>query len=355
MPIVWQNILGDVKQDAAAAPPVAVGVAQTSGPTGGIGARELVGKYLLPGGAGSVEIKESDGKITFNIAGQQPYALNEKAKDTYSMAPLPDAYSLKAKRGADGKVTSVVVTQPEGDFEFKREAESTASKPTISVEELMKNYVNAIGGETNLRKITSRVTEAEIDLENQGVKATSISYAKAPNRSASETIMTALGKTIATGWEYFDGANGEEAYSFAPVEKFAGKRLEDARLAADLYSMLDWTAKYKKIEIAGTAKVGDEDAYIVSFEPEKGTPFKEYYSSKTFLLLKRDGVVPSSTSPQQLPYTVTYSDYRELDGVKLPFKVVSNSIANGNVVQTVKSVKHNVPIEDKIFAPRKLN
>jgi hypothetical protein len=270
------------------------------------------------------------------------------------MDPLPDAYSLKAKRGTDGKVISVVVTQPEGDFEFKREADTSVNKPTITVEELMKNYVNATGGEANWRKLTSRVTESDIDLENQGVKAVSISYAKSPNRSASETTMTALGKKIATGWEYFDGTNGEEAYSFAPVEKFAGKRLEDARLAADFYSMLDWPSKYKKIEVTGTAKVGDEEAFVVSFESEKGTPFKEYYSTKSFLLLKREGVVPSSTSPQQLPYTVTYSDYRQVDGVMLPFKVVSYSIANGNIVTTVKSVKHNVSIDDKTFGPRKL-
>jgi hypothetical protein len=198
------------------------------------------------------------------------------------------------------------------------------------------------------------VVEADIDLENQGVKGTAVTYAKAPGKAATETTLTALSKTIAKGWEYFDGTIGEEAYTFAPAEKFAGSRLEDARIGADFYSPLDWKTNFKKIAIDGMGKVGDEDAYIVSFEPEKGTTFKEYYSTKTFLLLERDGFVPSSTSSQQLPYTVTFSDYRDVDGIKIPYKSVNNSISNGNIVTIVKSVKQNVPIDDKIFASKKL-
>ena len=318
------------------------------------GASELIGKYVTANGKGSVEIKESGGKVTFNIGGQQPYALAEKSKDVFSMAPLPDAFSLKAVRDAAGKVASVVISQPNGDVEFKRTEQRPEDTPKITVDELMQKSIDALGGEAAWRKITTRVVEADIDLENQGVKGTAVTYAKAPGKAATETTLTALSKTIAKGWEYFDGTIGEEAYTFAPAEKFAGSRLEDARIGADFYSPLDWKTNFKKIAIDGMGKVGDEDAYIVSFEPEKGTSFKEYYSAKTFLLLERDGFVPSSTSSQQLPYTVTFSDYRDVDGIKIPYKSVNNSISNGNIVTIVKSVKQNVPIDDKIFASKKL-
>ena len=316
------------------------------------GAKELIGEYAPPAGGGTIEIKESAGTVTLLLPGQQPYSLIERSKDVYALSPLPEDYSLSPNRGADGKVVSFVVKQPEGEFEFKRKI--AAVKPSISIAELMQKYIDAIGGETNWRKFTTRVTEYDLDLENQGVKATATSWSKAPNKAATETVMTALNKKIATGWEFFDGTGGEEIYSFAPAEKFAGKRLEDAKLGADFYAPLNWKTNYKKAEVTGTSKIGEEDAYVVSFEPANGTPFKEYYSTKTFLLLKREGVVPSSTSPQQLPYAVIFSDYRDVDGVKLPFRTVNNSISNGNIVQIVRSVKHNVPIDDKVFATRKL-
>lgn len=349
MSIVWANILegGDASAPATS-PIVAASEVKDTG-----AAKDLVGEYTIPNAPVTVEVKESGGAVTFNIPGQQPYTLKETGKDTFAMLPLPSPdFSLQAKRDETGKVVAVIVTQPGARTEFPRKSADN-NTPGISVDELMQKSIEAAGGEANLRKISSRVTEADIDLENQGVKAFSRSYSKAPNKSASEMTFTALGKTIATGWEYFDGSGGAEMYSFAPTEPFSGKRLEDVKLSADFYAGLDWKTNYKKVEVRGTAKVNGEDAWIVSFEPEKGTPFREYYSTKTFLLLKREGVVTSSTSSIQIPYTVIYSDYREVDGVMLPFRIVNNSIANGNIVTTVRSIKQNVTIEDTLFAPRK--
>ena len=324
--------------------------ASSSTPTA---AKDLIGKYTPPGSTDAViEIKESDGKITFNIPGQQPYALSPKTDGSFAMSPLPETFWLNAQRDAAGKLTAVAVTQPEGIFEFKLAAAET--KPAITVANLQKKAVDAIGGEANWRKITTRVTETDVDLVHQGVQAKATSWSKAPNKNATEMTMTALGKKIATGWEYFDGTGGYEAYSFAPEEKYAGKRLDDIRIAYDFYSMLDWTTNFKKVEVTGTTKVAGEDAYIVAFEPKSGTPFKQYFSTTTFLLLKYDGLVTSGTSAQTIPFTVTFSDYRDIDGIKLAFKSVNNNPGNGDIVSITKSVKHNIAVDDKVFAPKKL-
>jgi CubicO group peptidase (beta-lactamase class C family) len=314
-------------------------------------AKELVGTYVTE--MGNIEIKDADGKVTLNIPGQQPYTLVQKPDGTFSMNPLPaDQFSLKAKRDAAGKISAVVVTQPSGVFEFK--ATTASDKPKITADELQQKALAAAGGEANWRKITSRVTEFNMDFENQGVQANGKQYQMAPNKSAAETTFTALGKKIASEWEFFDGNGGQDVVSFAPGTVYAGKQLDDIRLANDFYSLSNWKTNYKTIEITAVKKVGGEDAYAVTFTPEKGTAFTEYYSTTTFLLLKREGVIPSSTSEQQIPYSVEYSDYREVDGIKVPFKTVNNNIGNGNIVTTIRSVKHNVKIADKTFAPKKL-
>lgn len=315
--------------------------------------KELIGRYKSDTGETVVEIKEVDGKVALVVPGQQPYFLAAKDKDVYRVDPLPDMFSLKIVRSADGKVSNIVLVQPQGEPSFKRlAAESTAA--AISVDEILAKAIEAAGGEANWRKITSRVTEGDLDFVHQGVKGTSTTYAKAPNKSATETTMTAVGKTIAKGWEFFDGTGGEELFTFAPVAKLAGKRLEDARLGADLLSILNWRTNYAKVESKGTSKVDGEECYVVEFTPEKGTVVTELYSSKTFLMVQRRGFVASSTSNQQLPYTVTFSDYRDVDGIKIPFKIVNSTPSMGDVVMTVRSVKHNVQIDDGLFAPRVL-
>lgn len=349
MPIVWENILGkpvvDTKSGAPAAPAKAAG-----------DPKELIGDYLTPDGNGTISVKDADGKVTLNIEGQQPYTLTPNAKGEFSLVPLPvDSFSLRPTKDASGAVTAISIAQPQGTFEFKKKVASADAKPLLSADELMQKVIDAHGGEENWRKLNTRVIETEVDLENQGVKATSTSYAKAPNKVASSTTMTALKKTIATGWDYFDGSGGGQAYTFAPADTYTGKRLEDIRTSADFYGLLNWKTNYKNVEVRGTRKIGDEEAYVVRFESEKGTDVTEFYSTQTFLLLRREGVITSSTNQQTIPYWTTFEDYREVDGVKMPFKSVNYSPSNGNIVSTVKSVKHNVPVDDKLFAPKKLD
>lgn len=320
-------------------------------PVSFVAAKELIGKWQSEKSGTVVDIKEADGKVTLNIDGQQPYALIEKTKDEYAMSPLPDSFSLKANRGTDGKITGFTSIQPQGNVEFKR---FDSSGIAMTVDELHTKVLAAAGGEANWKMLTSRITTSTSDLEQQGVKATATTWAKAPNKAATETKMTALGKEIATGWEYFDGSEGEEAYSFSPTEKYSGKRLEDIKLGADFHAMLDWKTRYKSVTISRITKIGDEEAYVVVFEPEKGTKFTEYYSTKTFLMLRREGVVALSTSEVQIPYTIKYSDYRDVDGVKISFRQVYTSPSNGDVITVVTSVKHNTAIADSIFAPRML-
>ena len=286
-------------------------------------AKELVGKYASEKNAArTIEITQESGKVTLNVEGQQPYALNEKSKDLFAMSPLPDDYKVKAKRDGNGKLTGITIMQPEGEFGFNRiEGEAAKSDaPKMSVDELMTKVTGALGGDAAWRKLNSRVATIDFDFVHQGVKGTGTIYSKAPNKSAQEATITAFGKTLGTFFEYFDGANGGEEVSFAPADKYSGKQLEDARINANFYGLLDWKTLYQKAEFKGTAKVGDEEAYVVVFEPEKANKDTIYFSQKTFLPIKLESVSSSSTSSNSTPYSEIYSDYRTVDGVMLPFK-----------------------------------
>ena len=319
-------------------------------------AKDLIGKYTPPGSADAViEIKEADGKITFNLPGQQPYQLTPKTDGSFALAPLPETYFLNAKRDAAGKLTAVAVTQPEGVFEFKLADASTKPAFTITADELMQKAIDASGGEANWRKLTTRVSTFDADLENQGVQANGTIYSKAPGMTATETTMTALGKTIATGWEYFDRTGGEESYSFAPAEKYTGKRLDDAKLSSAFYGILDYKTLFKKVEVKRLAKVGDDECYVVEFTPNNGSAYTDFYSTKTFLLRKHEGLLNSSTSDQKIAYSTTFDDYRPVDNVMVAFRSESYNVGAGNVVTTLKSVKHNTAVDQKLFAPRSQN
>jgi hypothetical protein len=179
---------------------------------------------------------------------------------------------------------------------------------------------SAYGGEQNLRKHTSLITKVELDMESQGVQAEGEITTRAPNSFASDMRLKALGKQIGTIVSYFDGAAGGEVISFGPEETYSGKRLEDIRIGSDFYDGLNWKKNYKTIEVKRISKVGDEEAYVVEKRPERGTPVIDYVSTKSFLLLKRETIVVVETSGIELPQTQSFSDYRMVDGVMMPFQ-----------------------------------
>jgi hypothetical protein len=186
-------------------------------------------------------------------------------------------------------------------------------------------------------------------IENQGVQAKGLISAKAPTLTASDMTFTALGKKIGSIVSYFDGNGGGEVMSFAPEENYSGKRLEDIKAASDFYDVLNWKQNYKTITVKRMGKVGDEDVYIIEKQREKGTKVTDYISTKSFLVLRRDSLVVSETSGIELPQTESFSDYRNVDGVMVPFKMVSNNIANGDIVLRVTDVKFDVDIPDTVF------
>jgi len=173
--------------------------------------------------------------------------------------------------------------------------------------------------------------------------------ARAPNLTMTDMRLKALGRQIGTIVSYFDGTSGGEVVSFGPDEIYTGKRLDDVRTGSDFYDVLNWKKNYKTIEVKRMGKVGDEECYVVERKGERGTPVTDYVSAKTFLVLKRESVISSETSGVELPQTQTFSDYRMVEGVMIPFKIVSSNIANGDIVVRVKDVKWDVMIPDDVF------
>ncbi|HEX5601707.1 MAG TPA: hypothetical protein VFX63_04115, partial [Pyrinomonadaceae bacterium] len=229
------------------------------------------------------------------------------------------------------------------------DAAATATSSLIGVDELLTKIIAAYGGEENLRKHKSSVMMVDADFENQGVQGKGSISARAPNMTATDMTFTALGKKIGSIVSYFDGNAGGDVLSFAPEETYSGKRLEDIKAGSDFYDALNWKANYKTLTVKRMGKVGDEEVYILEKRSEKGTPVLDYISTKSFLVLRRDSVIVSDTAGFELPQTQLFSDYRNVEGVMVPFKTVANSLTQGDVVTRITDVKWNVDIPDSAF------
>jgi CubicO group peptidase (beta-lactamase class C family) len=324
--------------------------------------KELIGTYDAPSG-GRVEVTLKEGKIVLTVAGQPDYPLVEKSKDVYSTPLLPDSYSILARRDAAGRVSAIVLKQPEGEFEFKRAGAATnddkPAAPTatpnapIAVEELMTKMIAAAGGEANLRRHKSMRTTATVAFANQGLEGEAVTYAQAPDSYAREVTFIAFGKRIGSTREFFDGAAGGEEQSFVAKETSWGEpKLSEVRAGETFYALPDWKTHYKSISVKEIKQVRGEDAYVVVFTPEKGQPETDYVSTKTFLILRRD-TLESSAAGEAVPVKMFFGDYHAVEGVLVPFSVSYDVPDTGETTVRVREVKFDAPIPADVFRARK--
>ncbi len=322
-----------------------------------------VGTYRLAEANINFEVAMKDDKLTITVPGQPTYPLQNVGGRRYKLAPpAPEGFFATFRPVKDKPAeTELFIEQPQGNLALPKVAAekpaeaaaatngAAAESSLISTDELIAKMIAALGGEENLRKHKSSVTQVDVDMESQGVQAKGTLSARAPNLTASEMTFTALGKKIATQISFFDGTGGGEVSSFGSPETYSGKRLEDIRAGSDFYDVLNWKKNYKTITVKKIAKVGEEDAYVVERTNEKGTPITDYISTKSFLVLKRDSLIVSETVGIELPLTQTFSDYRNVGGVMVPFKISASNIANGDVVLRVVDIKFDVDIPDSVF------
>ncbi|HEX8119040.1 MAG TPA: photosynthetic reaction center cytochrome c subunit family protein [Pyrinomonadaceae bacterium] len=140
-----------------------------------------------------------------------------------------------------------------------------------------------------------------------------------------------------TGW--MSGPRGTRAFS--PNE------VAEARRNIDYFNVVKF-APSATMRVAGRRKVGERDAVVVVDRPSENVQRRYFFDAETGLLLRI--VTLTDAVLNQIPEQVDFEDYRDVDGVKLPFVVRVSAIDTFNSrTQTVTEVKHGAPVEDTIF------
>jgi hypothetical protein len=207
-----------------------------------------------------------------------------------------------------------------------------------SVDKLLERYVAASGGAA-VQKITSRSMTGSIDVPTYSLSGTFEQYTKTPGRQVNISDLSGFGKTI----QCSDGKAGWAADPQQGVREMSAAELALFQRGADLQSPLHVRNHYKKMAVTGKSKVGDRDAYVVEARPPEGGFEKLYFDIHTGLLIRMER--PDQTGGS----VVTLDDFRDVDGVKVPFTIHQDS-GQAEVLIRIHQVKHNLPIDDAKFA-----
>jgi CubicO group peptidase (beta-lactamase class C family) len=224
---------------------------------------------------------------------------------------------------------------------FGREAPAAAPADARlpSVQALLARMIEAAGGEDVLRRHETLEIQARKTYENQGVHAALTVRAKAPASRVEEEAWTAAGRDIGRLRIYFDGRHGGQETTFGQDAVNDDAANERARRDDDLHPLLHLADLYE-VRVDSKAKVGAEEAFVLTLVPKAGPTVRLSVSTATGLILQRE------TEGE----TVVFSDYRPVDGERIPFQSTITD-ALGETTLEVEQARFGVAIEDAAFAP----
>jgi zinc protease len=219
------------------------------------------------------------------------------------------------------------------------------SDPLPTVDEVLDKYFQAIGGKPSFDKLTSRYMKGTFELEGLEEKGTIEQYSKSPNKFLS--ILNVPGYD--SEQEGFDGKTYWVKRAGREAREVGGTLLAWAARESVFNRETKLKELFAKLAVTGKKNVGRDEAYIIEATPPNGEPERLFFSAKTGLLIRRSY---ERNMPQGLQVFDFYlDDYREVDGIKLPFTI--NRESPLRTILRIQVVKHNIEIEDEKFSKPK--
>src|SRR5262245_16541479 len=221
-----------------------------------------------------------------------------------------------------------------------------APQSTPTVDQILDRYVQAIGGAGAHSKLTSRVTMMTLAIEDSDVTVSFESYAQAPNKQVL-IGQVKLGNGIE--FEISRGFNGAIGWSLNATEggfrELSGTELASEKRDNEYYREIKVKEIYATMALMSQAPVGDHTVYCIEATPSEGSSEKWFFEAQTGLLIRKEFISESAVNGK-VPVVTSFEDYREVDGVKLPFTV---RMPSQKYTFKVNRIWHNLSIEDAKF------
>lgn len=137
----------------------------------------------------------------------------------------------------------------------------------------------------------------------------------------------------------------------------ANDKVQRLSSPADVARMRHIAMRYRPVKAqppdlrtVGIERVGDRDAYVLQGKFDSVTTRRSYFDVVTGLL--RREITTTETLLLPLEEQVDYDDYRDVNGVRMPFLVrISDGAPYSTTTRTILEIRRNVPVDDALFRP----
>ena len=247
----------------------------------------------------------------------------------------------------------------------------SAQQPQMSGVEIVKKHFQAVGGKETLAKIKSRVAIGIARKESDAAVPVAI-MSEAPNR------VTAIYQFQGYNWQLtYDGSKPLFRPAISRSSSVVITKYEEMLASGTMFNdislyntLMDAESNGAEFTVKGTKKVKGRPAYLVEMRRGKTQPISLYFDTENFMWVRTEyGSVRltrdmstftnarvSKDEESTIDFFVETSEFKDVGGIKLPFKieiVATSPILTqknvGSIITTISEYRHNIAIDPKMF------
>jgi hypothetical protein len=269
-------------------------------------------------------------------------------KDNFRGSPTVSCYTCHRGRNTPQGVPSFPLPTPAprpqpaaGTGAGQPAATPTPTPAPPTADQILAKYVSALGGQAAIDKMKTLVMKGTYTGFNGAALPYEVDLA-APDKFYIN--VTAQPGTIERG---FDGKVGWEKGPRG-VNELMNPVLDDLKSTFLFYRNLKLKEQFVQMRFGGRDKIGDRDVLVIGGRTADNHRERLYFDAETGLLLRR--ISYTETPVGVIPNQIDFEDYRDVDGVKVPFAVKVSAVEPG-LVSTRKytEIKLNAPVDDAKF------
>jgi hypothetical protein len=220
-----------------------------------------------------------------------------------------------------------------------------APAPARAPDAILADYGKAVGGAQSLSKHRNVHIKRDIEAKGMNIRGTEERYSTDKGQALVLTELANVGK-------FRQGSDGKVQWTEDPINGLrvlGGGEEEEARMETAWDSEVSLAKQYKEVRPAPQpeAPPAGRKWECLELVPRQSSPAVACFDTETHLRVYQKGV--QDTPQGKTPYVRRFSDWREVDGSKLPYTEEMNAGAL-SIVSRVTSVKYDEKLSPKLFA-----
>ena len=222
--------------------------------------------------------------------------------------------------------------------------EACVTAQEMDINQIVQRYFEAIGW-NNIDKVETVVATGTSIQYGQETSFRQIQ--KRPDKAYMEVLL-ADGQIIRQGYNGNSGWMLASRMTAAEPVELLGPDLKTIKNMGNIEGDLwNWQEKGHKLILAGIQDLAGKPVYKLKLTKKDGDIDEMYIDTASFILNKM--IRKTSIDGADVEVEIYYDDYRNIEGIVLPFRIEQRLNNQQGMVINIKELKLNIEVDDNIF------